>query len=123
MYHWKRLTSLIAKAFLILVVCNVPSVGQEGVSYETRTEAEAFVASDGRIVLFYGEGIRRVEITVEILRNDGYPVVAYSGGPPDQLFVFVNRNVLGPFDQEAIHAGVATNAAAGVYDQTSASEE
>lgn len=66
---------------------------------------EAFLASEKQIVLHYGEGVQRVHLLAEILRERGFPAMAFAGGKPNQVSLFVGHGIYGPYDQNDVDDG------------------
>ena len=69
------------------------------------TRKEAYRASTNRIVLHYGEGVKGAKQIKEILIEEGYPAMAYPGGPEGKIELFINRRVIGTYDQNSVDNG------------------
>lgn len=68
----------------------------------------AFRASEGRIVLHYGEGIREISATLEAesLSDSGYPAIAVPGGPKGAVELFIGRKIIpGTYTQNQLNEG------------------
>ena len=76
---------------------------------------EAYRASTNRIVLHFGEGIKRVEHIAEILNRKGYPAVALAGGPGKNVSLFVHRSRPINYDQEDVDDGTLGGIAINIY--------
>jgi hypothetical protein len=73
---------------------------------------QAMLASDGKIVLYYGEGIRDVQNTAEILNERGYPAIALPGSAlPGKVTILANMSIGGTFDQSHLDRGIVGVAA------------
>lgn len=77
---------------------------------------DAYRASTGRIILHYGEGMKRVINIAEILSERGYPTVAYPGGPESGVALFVGRGIgKRIYDQDDIDDGTLGGHAMTIY--------
>lgn len=72
---------------------------------QTMSRRDAFLASDKQIVLHYGDGVKNVEVLAKIIVDDGYPAVAFAGGKPNEVSLFVGRGIFGPYDQDDVYNG------------------
>lgn len=89
---------------------------QQGV--RVLTDKEAWRESAGRIVLHYGEGIDGADQIANILNGDGYPAMAYAGGPPRQVELFVGRGApAGRYTQSDLNRGTLSGTAKHFYDE------
>lgn len=69
------------------------------------TRKAAFQASEGRIVLHYGEeGIREISarLEAESLSDSGYPAIAVPGGLKGAVEMFVGEKIIGKYDQDQL---------------------
>jgi hypothetical protein len=82
--------------------------GDEG-GIQTLPYADAYLRSEGRIVFHFGEGIKNADITAEIIREKPevkVPVEVYGGHfVEDELFLYINFEEYGPFDQNHLDRG------------------
>ena len=65
----------------------------------------AFRASEGRIVLHYGEGIELADLLAEGLTERGYPTIAVPGGPKGLVELFIGKKIFGKYDQDKLEGG------------------
>ena len=96
---------------------------------KTYTRSEAYTLSgerdvdtgnvkNGRIVMHYGEGIKRMHHVERDLRDNlEYPVLALPGGPPGQVELFIYRLPKGRYGQADLDRGVLANNAIYSYSK------
>lgn len=68
----------------------------------------AFQASEGRIVLHYGEGIEEIsaQLEAETLSDRGYPAIAVPGGPKGMVELFIGKKIIpGMYDKHKLNNG------------------
>lgn len=78
---------------------------------------DAIAQSQGRIVIFYGSGVRSAEAAAMSLSRTGYPATAIAGGPNGEAEVFVNRGILGTYSDSSILNGDLGSDAMDAYAQ------
>jgi hypothetical protein len=78
----------------------------------------AFRASEGRIVLHYGEGIEEISARLEAssLTKSGYPAIAVPGGPTGMVELFVGKRIFGKYNQSQLDRGSLGSNAMELYD-------
>ncbi len=91
------------------VVSNAPSAHTPGAIDTSKpwTRKAAFQASEGRIVLHYGEGIPDISarLEAESLSEHGHTAIAVPGGPNGQVELFVGGKIIGKFDEHQLDTG------------------
>lgn len=78
----------------------------------------AFQASEGRIVLHYGEGIEEISarLEAESLSDRGYPAIAVPGGPTGMVELFVGKRIFGKYNKSQLNNGDMGSNAMELYD-------
>ncbi|MEP1341758.1 MAG: twin-arginine translocation signal domain-containing protein [Ekhidna sp.] len=65
---------------------------------------KALEESRKQLVLHYGNNIKDTDIIATLLREDGIPATAFSGGPTDKVFALLNERVIAKYNQESLNA-------------------
>lgn len=69
-----------------------PSAGQESIE-KLYSKKDAYLMSEGKAVLHYGEGFLGAENLARGLSEEGYTTIAIPGGPAEKVQIRVNKSM------------------------------